>query len=348
MPIKTLLAAFAALWLVLAPASAQEGREVCDGPSLLDALSPAERAEVEEAAASAPFGEGLIWRARKGAAEAVLVGTMHLPDPRLDALMARVRPQLVRADRVLLEATEDEIALLGLRVAEEPERVFVVDGPTLIDRLSPEDWAAVSAAAGERGIPGFLAAKYRPAWLSMALAVPPCAIPTGGAVPEGLDRMIEEEARARGVPVAALEPYDTVLNVMAGLPADAELRMLVAGARASTDQEGAMVALLDLYFAEAMGGAAALNRAALDRMPGLTPGDRDLALALFEDDLLADRNRAWIPVIEAAAGAEGRILVAFGAAHLPGEEGVPSLLERAGWTLEPLPRAGRAGSAARP
>ncbi len=342
-----LLGALAVLWLSLAPALAQGGAEGCRGPSLLDALAPAERAAIEDAAARAPHGEGLIWRARKGAAEIVLVGTMHLSDPRLGAVMDRVRPHVERADRVLLEATEVEIAALGAHVAADPSRILAPEGPSLTDRLSPEDWAVVSAAARERGIPGVLAARYRPAWLSMALAVPACAIPADGAVPEGLDRMIEREARAHGAAVGALEPFDTVLRALSGLPAEAELRMLVAGARGSEDGEGAMVALLDLYFAGRMGGAGALNRIALERMDGLTPADVAAAAALFDTALIADRNRAWIPVIEAAAATGGRVLAAFGAAHLPGEDGVPSLLEEAGWTVDPLPASRRTGVGAR-
>jgi uncharacterized protein YbaP (TraB family) len=48
---------------------------------------------------------------------------------------------------------------------------------------------------------------------------------------------------------------------------------------------------------------------------------------------LIDRNRNWIPVIEAAALKHDRIVVAIGAAHLPGEVGVLRLLEREGWMI---------------
>jgi len=52
--------------------------------------------------------------------------------------------------------------------------------------------------------------------------------------------------------------------------------------------------------------------------------------------LISARNRGWIGVIEAAA-ANGSVLAAFGALHLPGEDGVLALLDRAGWALSPLP-----------
>jgi uncharacterized protein YbaP (TraB family) len=55
----------------------------------------------------------------------------------------------------------------------------------------------------------------------------------------------------------------------------------------------------------------------------------------MEASLMTERNRAWIPVIEAAA-AEGPVLAAFGALHLSGNDGVLALLERRGFTLERL------------
>ena len=44
------------------------------------------------------------------------------------------------------------------------------------------------------------------------------------------------------------------------------------------------------------------------------------------------RNRAWIPVIEAAA--EGPVLAAFGALHLSGKDGVLTCCKAEGFTLE--------------
>jgi uncharacterized protein YbaP (TraB family) len=57
----------------------------------------------------------------------------------------------------------------------------------------------------------------------------------------------------------------------------------------------------------------------------------------MEKELLIDRNRAWIPVLLEAIAAHDTVVAAFGAAHLPGKEGVLALLEAEGFTLERLP-----------
>ncbi|MGX5816998.1 TraB/GumN family protein [Chitinophaga lutea] len=54
-----------------------------------------------------------------------------------------------------------------------------------------------------------------------------------------------------------------------------------------------------------------------------------------EDAILINRNRSWIPVIEAASR-KAPVLYAVGAGHLGGEDGVISLLRQKGYTVEPV------------
>lgn len=62
---------------------------------------------------------------------------------------------------------------------------------------------------------------------------------------------------------------------------------------------------------------------------------KDADLKKYEDALLINRNRNWIPKISSLA-AEGPVFVAVGAAHLGGEQGVISLLRKAGFTVQPI------------
>jgi len=55
----------------------------------------------------------------------------------------------------------------------------------------------------------------------------------------------------------------------------------------------------------------------------------------FIEHFLNQRNRNWIPVICAQIERESTF-IAVGAGHLPGEEGVISLLRRAGYTVTPM------------
>ena len=52
--------------------------------------------------------------------------------------------------------------------------------------------------------------------------------------------------------------------------------------------------------------------------------------------LLVERNKNWMPKIEALFARTGRALVVVGAAHLVGPDGVVAMLKAKGYTVEQL------------
>lgn len=311
----------------------------CEGPSLLDRLAPAEVAELEERAATVPFGEGLLWRATRGEDRLLVAGTLHLPDPRHDATMSALAPAIASADLVLVEATPAEQDALSRGMVEEPELFFLTEGPTLPDLLGEEDWARVAASAAARGMPAFLVAKFRPSFLAMTLSLPTCATleaATSGRLLPGLDGLVIEAAEEGGVPLAALESWDTVFALMGEATLEEELDALRGAVEDERLNEEAAQATVDLYFEGRIAAVMELWRLMATLLPEERAAHAAEDLARMEEGLLAGRNRAWIPVIEGAAEGASRIVVAAGAGHLPGEDGVLTLLEEAGWRVEPL------------
>lgn len=73
---------------------------------------------------------------------------------------------------------------------------------------------------------------------------------------------------------------------------------------------------------------------------GLSRAEVDEMMALTRRQLMDGRNRAWIAPLTQAAEAAARdgkpVMAAFGALHLPGENGVLKLLQDRGWTISPL------------
>ena len=53
----------------------------------------------------------------------------------------------------------------------------------------------------------------------------------------------------------------------------------------------------------------------------------------FQENLVDQRNRNWIPLIEKIT-AEAPTFIGVGALHLPGEQGVINLLRKQGYTVE--------------
>ncbi len=314
-------------------ALAQPVFALCSGTSLLDRLSPADQFFLDDVSANTPYGRGLVWVATRDRQQITLVGTMHIYDPRLAPIRAQVTDDIASADLVLLEMTETEEAQLQAELATNPDRMFLTEGPSLIELLDQQTWEMVAEAAAARQIPAFMAAKFRPWYLAVSLAIPPCAMPDMVAGRRGLDKMILEDANAAGVPTQAIEPWDTLFNVMEVGTLDEQIDMMRLGLLSPEINREVFVAMLNGYFAGEVAQVWEMSRLSLKYVPDL---DVELAkemFALTEQGLLIDRNRNWIPVIEAASADHDRMVVAVGAAHLPGEIGVLRLLEREGWTI---------------
>jgi uncharacterized protein YbaP (TraB family) len=102
-------------------------------------------------------------------------------------------------------------------------------------------------------------------------------------------------------------------------------------------QSEMFVAMLDAYFTERIAEIWEVSRIAAAYVPGLSEQEAQAVFAETEENLLNRRNRAWIDVIEAEAALHDRLVVAVGAAHLPGHQGLLALLAADGWTITPAP-----------
>lgn len=329
-----LRAAIALLCLLILP---QPALARCEGRNLLDALPPAERAEIETAIDAVPFGRGNRWVARRGDSVIHIVGTYHLDDPRHDPVARRLAPLVPGMTTVLVEAGPEEEARLKADMARDASLMFVTDGPTLPERLSEDDWQLLSSAMQARGIPAFLVSKMQPWYVSMLLGIPSCAMQemTAGTV-KGLDGRIIDMAASAGVPIRALEPHDTIFRLFAQMDDTEELEMLRVTLALDAQAEDYARTLADTYFAENVRAAWELGKRAVRSVTG-DPRERvEEDFARMEEILMNRRNRAWIDVIETAAS-EGPTLAAFGALHLSGDQGVLNLLALRGWQIERVP-----------
>jgi uncharacterized protein YbaP (TraB family) len=62
----------------------------------------------------------------------------------------------------------------------------------------------------------------------------------------------------------------------------------------------------------------------------------DAGMSEYMDLMLYDRNRRWVKQMPDIMRPAGNTLFAVGAGHLPGDQGVISLLKKAGFTVKPL------------
>ncbi len=322
--IKTLLAAF--LLIVPGLALAQS----CGTRDLIAELGPDDRDALDGLVAPYAYAEGNLFTATKSENTVTVIGTLHLPDPRHADTIAQIRPSLENADLLILEASSEAQAEIQRMTATDPEIFFLTEGPTLIDLLSEDEWARLTEILSPYGIPGFMAAKFKPWFLGMTLSVPPCAmadIQRGG---KGLDLLLENIAKNNAVPIAELDDLDQLMDLLAGDPLEKQIDGLRMMLSMKMENDAELTTMVERYFQGKAREVVEYSR--------LTLENKNIPEELFDElmqGILEDRNIAWEPkIVELVEGKDA--VLAVGAAHLSGETGVLRALERAGYEIERL------------
>lgn len=308
----------------------------CQGQTLWDTLTDAQRADINARNAATPYANGNLWSATKGGTTLTIIGTLHLPDPRHDATIQAITPQLTSADLLLVEATLDDQTAMQTYMAQNPDLLTLPAGMSLIDALGPELWDRITTAAAARGLPGVMLARMQPWFVSMTLAIPPCAMAAMASGEAGIDNLLMQRAQAEGTPIAPLEPWQDTLALLSAGTFEEQIDALRMSLVEPWVQDAMTTAIIEFYFAGESAKSWYIIDALLPHLPDMDQAVFNMQMAEMQEMMLDNRNRKWIPVIEEAANRHDDIVIAFGAAHLFGETGVLNLLAQNGWTVTEL------------
>lgn len=328
--LRNLLAAAAVATTLATGAAARS--DPCAGTDLIAALPEDQRANLMTQVAAEPYGTGNLWQAKRGDTTLTLFGTYHMRHARTDADLAALIPHIEAAETVFFEMSGADSEAFQKRVASDPSIMFLTTGPTLPDLLPPAEWDQLSEEMSARGIPGFMAARFKPVWAGLMLGMGPCAMRAGLLDAPGIDIKIAEAAADLGVPERSLEDPATILALLDGDTIEEQIDFLRLSFAMADQADDMHYTLLSRY----LNGEIALIWAYSEWAAIQSEGPQMAAqFAEMEQVLLTDRNRAWVDLLLTEAPGR-RVMIAVGAAHLPGENGVLRMLERAGFAISPL------------
>jgi uncharacterized protein len=271
-------------------------------------------------------GESLMWRLDPpgGGAPSYVVGTMHLVDERLDPAVARAIGRLEEAGALAVEIDIDDVV-----AARMGERMSLPPGRDLAAIIGAESFASLAAIAAEYGMPAEALAQVAPWAAAMMIGIPAEQLEATAAGEPELDQQLVDAAVARGLPVASLETIDEQIDAFASGPEADQVALLAHMIEGHAGLAGVYDEMTDLYVADDLAGLMGLGLAGID------VGDPEVTARVVEAVLLV-RNRRMaermVPLLEAQPH-----LVAIGAMHLPGREGVLELMRARGWTVTPAP-----------
>lgn len=306
--------------------------QFCNGSDQRAGLTAPEQAELTKRLATRAYPDGNLWQAQRGDRVITLIGTLHIGGEALTPLRDKAAPYVRQSEALMVEATPEGERALQAQMARDPSLAFLMEGPTLIDLLPAPLWEKIAKAAQERGIPAPMAAKFQPWFLSLSLAIPPCAMQEIASGSLGLDKQLMAVATQSNIPVLALEDALETIKLLSSDPLETQLEYLALGIYDAQLAEDGLATLTNLYLEGAHAASIEVSRILARRT---VPIAADAFDALFDEAmevLLDRRNLAWIDRIEAHPGQT--LAVAFGAGHLSGELGILKLLEDRGYSLQ--------------
>ncbi len=240
-----------------------------------------------------------LWRVHKGADVVWLYGTIH--DAGMEAVPQVALDALDKSVRVVTE--------LGA-TAPDPDifrKYARVRGPGIDQQLRSSDWYDLLDVL--RGVIKEDDLKRAAPWYAMSLLTTALGPKPGPS----MDALIGKRAQHLAIPVDALETWEHQLNLLNTVVDVSDLQEAIqARATMRCDLERLQMAY---------------RAANTEIMTALLVTPRTAATMLHE------RNRTWLPKIETYFG-KGGAFVAVGLGHMLGDQGLPALLAKAGYTVE--------------
>jgi len=189
--------------------------------------------------------------------------------------------------------------------------------------LSPATMALLSKKAQEVGLPLEALKQFKP-WM-IALTIEAMEWQKAGFDQElGLDKHFFDQAQADGKAVQGLETVEYQLSRFDEMPMDLQDRLLAETLKDIDTEQASMSRLIDAWRA---GDAPAVERIVLK--------DLQQEPQLYQR-LLVERNRNWLPKLDALFARRGRAMVVVGAAHLVGPDGLLATFKAKGYRVEQL------------
>lgn len=300
----------------------------CPGQNLLAQLEkedPVRFRGAVEKAESMPNGNAIFWKIeRPGLEPSWLLGTMHVSDPRVLDKPEGFYEAYDAIDTLTVELEEvAEPEKLALEFFKHPELTTLQGDKTLDHILPPDATSEIAAGLKKKGININLMAKMRPWFLYVSLQTRGCDIKRRARGLKVLDESLALKALHDGVDLVGLETPVEQIKSLSDVPDDLMLQNLRELLALPNGMDDITETMIDLYDQGKIGMIFSLMEAA---------STDQAAAKAFENRMITDRNKVMAerskPYLD-----KGRTMIAVGAAHLPGDNGLVELLRKQGFTV---------------
>jgi len=256
------------------------------------------------------------------AAPSYLFGTIHMIN-RKDFLMSeQTEAAFNKAALVTFEINMEEMTNMAVMMPLMM-KAFMKGDTTLQDLLSEDEYVVVSAHFEKAGLPMMFIDRIKPMFLSALGSEDALKMQESPGEVVSYEMEFMNMARRQGKSMSGLETAEYQMSMFDSIPYRVQAEMLIETIEGGDTGNAQFRELVEMYKAQDLYG-----------LQQMLASD-EAGVAQYEDLLLNQRNRNWIPVMEKMM-ADQVTFFAVGAGHLAGDQGVIALLRRQGYAVNPL------------
>jgi uncharacterized protein len=270
----------------------------------------------------AAAAKNFLWRVAGRQGAIYLVGSVHLLTKDFYPLNAALETAYKDSDLLVEEVDIGDMSGTGSQFALL-QRGMMPSSRSLDQVLSASTLALLTRKAADLGMPIEALRQFKP-WM-IALTIEASEWQKAGFDPSlGLDKHFYDQAKTDNKTVQGLETVDYQIARFDEMPMELQDHLLAETLKDIDTEQKNMSKLIDSWRS---GDAEAVERIVLK--------DLQQEPALYQR-LLVERNRNWLPKLDALMTRGSRAMVVVGAAHLVGPDGLLAMFKAKGYTIEQL------------
>ena len=263
----------------------------------------------------------LLWRITGNnlAAPSYLFGTIHMICGDDIQVSDSLRTAISKADHVYLELDMDNM----LEMMSVMTKMKMRNDTTLSQLLTEKEYNKVKDFFQKQGglLPFSMMEKYKP--MLTASTLMQSAMVCENAI--AMEQLIMEEAKSQRISIKGLETMAYQMSIFDSIPYKVQAKQLVEYIDQFDKKEPSK---------EFEKLSRAYRSQELSKLETIISNDQS-GLEKYSDLLLFNRNRNWVKKLEGLLP-EQKLVIAVGAGHLPGDQGLINLLRKAGYKVEPV------------
>jgi uncharacterized protein YbaP (TraB family) len=262
-----------------------------------------------------------LWKVSKPGSHLFIGGTVHVLSAADYPLPDEFEQAYQQSSKLVFETDISAVASIEFQQQMMAAMIYT-DGRTLRSELKPATYSELEKYCQTAQFPLESIQSLKPGMASMLLTV--YELSRLGMAESGVDTYFHRKALNDAKALGQLETAQQQLEFIVDMGAGQEDELILSTIRDMRELPAMMTELKAAWREGDTAGLVSL---------GLEPMQEDFPS--IYNALLVDRNRAWLPQIDAMLQTAETELVLVGALHLVGEDGLLAELARKGYTVQP-------------